>query len=168
MDKQVLDLKDIHLPEPISWWPVAPGWWLLLTGLVLLAVIIFFIKKAHQSKQLNREINIEIREIKTQFSRTKNKYELAQSLSILLRRSSISCYSEKEVSGLTGEQWLTFLDNTSSKTNNFSNSEKFQSKTGNALIVAPYLPKTSNFDFDAQALLRLCENWLKTQKASAT
>ena len=168
MDKQALDLKDIHLPEPISWWPLASGWWFLLTCLVLLAVIVFFIKKAHQSKQLNREINIEIKKIKNQFRHTKNKYELAQSLSILLRRSSISYYSEKEVAGLTGEQWLTFLDDTTSKTNNFSNNRKFRSKTGNALIVAPYLPKTSDFDFDAQALLRLCENWLKTQKVSTT
>ncbi len=168
MDKQALDLKDIHLPEAISWWPLASGWWFLLTCLVLLAVIIFFIKKAHQSKQLNREINIEIKKIKTQFSRTKNKYELAQSLSILLRRSSISFYSEKDVAGLTGEQWLAFLDDTTSETNSSSNTKNFQSKTGNVLILAPYLPKTSDFDFDAQALLRLCENWLKTQKASAT
>ncbi len=168
MDKQVLDLKDIHLPEPISWWPLASGWWLLLACLVLLAVIVFFIKKVHKSKQLNREINIEIKKIKTQFRRTKNKYELAQSLSILLRRSSISFYSEKDIAGLTGEQWLAFLDDTTSETNGSSNAKKFQSKTGNALIVAPYLPKTSNFDFDAQALVRLCENWLKTQKVSAT
>ena len=168
MDKQALDLKDIHLPEAISWWPLASGWWLLLTCLVLLAVIVFFIKKTHQRKQLNREINIEIKKIKTQFRHTKNKYELAQSLSILLRRSSISFYSEKNVAGLTGERWLTFLDDTTSKTNGSSNTEKLQSKMGNVLIVAPYLPKTSDFDFDAQALLRLCENWLKTQKVSAT
>lgn len=168
MDKQVLDLKDIHLPEPVSWWPIASGWWLLLICLLLLAVVLFFINKAYQSKQLNREINIEIKKIKTKFSHTENKYELAQSLSTLLRRSSISYYSEKKIAGLTGEQWLIFLDNTNSKTSGFSNGEKFQSKTGNALIVAPYLPKTSNFDFDAQALLRLCENWLQTQKVSTT
>jgi len=162
MDKQTLDLRDIHLPEPISWWPIASGWWLLLACSVLLVVIIFFIKKAHKKKQLNREINSEIKIIKTQFGNTKNKHELAQSLSVLLRRSSISFYAEKEVAGLTGEQWLRFLDGTTSAT-----SGKFQSETGNALIIAPYLPKTSDFDFDAQALLNLCENWFKTQKVSA-
>ena len=28
-------LRDIALPAAVSWWPLAPGWWLLL-GLVLL------------------------------------------------------------------------------------------------------------------------------------
>ncbi|MCB1331160.1 MAG: DUF4381 domain-containing protein [Maritimibacter sp.] len=30
------NLRDIRLPEPVSWWPLAPGWWALL-ALALLA-----------------------------------------------------------------------------------------------------------------------------------
>ena len=167
MDKQVLDLRDIHLPEPISWWPVSSGWWFLLACFITIFVIIFFAKKYYKSKQLNREIRTEIQQIKKQFRRSKDKLELAQSLSVLLRRASISLYSEKKVAGLTGDQWLAFLDKTRTAKSS-TTMHNFQSETGKALITAPYLPHTSDFDFDTKALIKICEDWLNTQKASAT
>ena len=36
MNPAELPLRDIHLPEPVSWWPMAPGWWWVI-GLLLLA-----------------------------------------------------------------------------------------------------------------------------------
>lgn len=167
MEPQTLDLRDIHLPEPISWWPVAPGWWLLLASLIVILVFVFLTKKHYSSKQLNREIKTELEQIKRQFKKSNNKLELAKSLSVLLRRASISLYSEKEVAGLTGDQWLAFLDKTQQEKSS-SSTHKFTTETGKALITAPYLPESNDFDFDTNALIKLCEHWLNSQKASTT
>lgn len=35
---KLAELKDIHLPEAVSWWPLAPGWWVLI-GLVAAAIV---------------------------------------------------------------------------------------------------------------------------------
>ena len=30
MDPEQIPLRDLHLPEAISWWPLAPGWWFVI------------------------------------------------------------------------------------------------------------------------------------------
>ncbi|MBU2099372.1 MAG: DUF4381 domain-containing protein, partial [Gammaproteobacteria bacterium] len=32
------ELADIRVPGDVSWWPLAPGWWVLLAVLVALAI----------------------------------------------------------------------------------------------------------------------------------
>ena len=157
MNEQTLNLRDIHLPEPISWWPIAPGWWLLIITAFIIAAIIFLSIKIYRGKQLKRDIHAELDVIKKQFHETKNRSQLAKLLSILLRRASISFYPEKNIAGLTGENWLTFLDNTNA---NPIKHKKFQSETGHTLLTAPYLPENSTLDFDTQGLIDLCESWL--------
>ena len=38
MDPDQLPLRDLHLPDPVGWWPPAPGWWLLLATLAMLLI----------------------------------------------------------------------------------------------------------------------------------
>ena len=155
LNPQVLDLRDIHLPEAISWWPVAPGWWIIAAGILILLFIIFISRKIYINRQLKRDISSEINIIKQQFEQTQNKSELARSLSILLRRASISYYPAENIAGLTGENWLALLDQDS-----LDKGAGFQSETGKLLITAPYQSEQSLADFDAQSLIQLCESWL--------
>ena len=30
MNENALPLRDLHLPDAIGWWPLAPGWWVLI------------------------------------------------------------------------------------------------------------------------------------------
>ncbi len=154
---QTLDLRDIHLPEPISWWPIAPGWWMLIASLFLIIAVIFILRKIYLGKQLKRDITAELENIKQQFQKTQNKSQLAKSLSILLRRASISYYPETNIAGLTGEHWLAYLDKTNVK---LSEKNSFKSNAGKILLSAPYLPDNTKLDFDAQSLIDLCESWL--------
>jgi hypothetical protein len=164
-----LDLRDIHLPEPISWWPVAPGWWLLIAAILLLLMLIYIARKIYLARQLKRDIASELEDIKQRYQQTNNKSQLAKSLSVLLRRASITFYPATDIAGLTGERWLSYLDETGRHS---AKAASFHSDTGKVLLSAPYLPEDSTLDFDAQALLALCESWLfaphhKIQRMSA-
>jgi len=162
MNEQTLNLRDIHLPDAISWWPLAPGWWILLATIVSIILFIFIARRIYKSKQLKRDIHSELQEIKSTFQQTQNKSQLAKSLSVLLRRASISYYpgAKNNGAGLTGQQWLTWLDNTTQRS---QETRQFQSDVGNVLINAPYLPDTADLDFDAQALIEISESWLLTK-----
>lgn len=156
-----LELRDIHLPDPISWWPPAPGWWLLAALLILIAIAVTITIKIYQSRQLKRDIAAELDQIKQNFERTHNKSQLARALSILLRRVSITYNPTDNIAGLTGDSWLTWLDDThKTATAKQPGNNKFKSETGRVLLSAPYLPDNAKLDFDASALLRLCESWL--------
>ena len=163
-----IPLRDIHLPEPISWWPPAPGWWLTLAAIIMLIVIFFVARKIYRSQQLNRDISSELQNIRQQYQQNGNKPQLARDLSILLRRANISYYPKSNIAGLTGEQWLQHLD----RTNDRPRADlTFQSETGHMLTSAPYLPDDAELDFDADKLISLCESWLtsrhsKTQVAA--
>ncbi|HHJ34585.1 MAG TPA: DUF4381 domain-containing protein [Gammaproteobacteria bacterium] len=162
VNPELLELRDIHLPPPVSWWPLAPGWWLLLVAVLILIIVFFITRKIHQKRQLKRDIHSELDNIKKAYQQTQNKSQLAKSLSVLLRRASISYYpdtgdTKNNIAGLTGKDWLAWLDST----NTYSQkSTRFQSDTGDALINAPYLPDDTDFGFDAQALIALTESWL--------
>ncbi len=167
MNQQALNIRDIHLPEPITWWPIAPGWWLLALAVLIIFVSAFIVRKIYRSKQLKRDIHAELENIKQQFQQTQDKSQLAKALSVLLRRANMTYYSSnnsnnEDVAGLTGEDWLIWLDQTHNKPDSAlaAKNIKFQSNIGRILITAPYMADDAELNYDAQTLIQLCESWL--------
>jgi len=156
-----LPLRDIHLPDPISWWPPAPGWW-IVASTVLFIVLVFFAGRAYyRSKALLRDANAELEKIKHQFVLTKNQAELIRDLSILLRRSCISFYPRHETASLTGDDWLKYLDATSPSVASITST--FHDGVGKILVSAPYMDESTITKIDCDALITLCETWLLAQ-----
>ena len=123
------------------------------------------VRKIYRSKQLRRDITSELESITQQYASTQSKVELARSLSILLRRASITYHPNHDVAGMTGDSWLHWLDSWPDKrhgkrSQNTGMKAGFDSDTGKILLTAPYLPDNSTIDYDAKALIELCESWL--------
>jgi len=151
-----LPLRDIHLPDPISWWPLAPGWWLLAALLLTLVALSSLLIHLWRRGRLRREARSALEQIQNSYRQQGNAQRLAADLSVLLRRIAISRYPQAQVAGLTDSEWLAFLDR-GIKKNKISGS--FTQGVGRVLTEAPY---RLDAKVDAEGLLTLCQAWIQS------
>lgn len=156
MNPTVLDLKDIHEPEAIGWWPPAIGWWILAVAIPLLIILLVWLYKRLTRKtaiKTSRKILVQIKQ-----DATRDNLQKLCDLSVLIRRVAISISPREKAAGLTGRQWLAFLD-TSVK------GAPFSEGVGRLLADAPYR-NTPPTEQEISQLIGLCEDWLKAQVKS--
>ena len=152
-----LPLRDLHLPESIGWWPLAPGWWLLM-GLAIVAIA-YGLVRAYQRRQRNAARRYALRELaryEAEFRKHQDPVTLAKQLSQLLRRGMLAYAPRTEVAGLTGEAWLRWLDRGMPL-------PYFHTKGGKSLLQLPYRSPPDDFaDVDIDALLAAVRMRLRT------
>ena len=147
------DLRDIHLPDPVPFWPPAPGWWLLILVVVLLLIATKWLWKRHRRTAYRRAALKELQQLRQALTQGHPKTPIIAELSILLRRAAISRYGRQQVAALNGIAWLEFLDRTG-RTTHFSTQ-------GQALLDAPYRRDTLE---QIEPLLSLAQRWLQVQR----
>ncbi|MFJ1269639.1 DUF4381 domain-containing protein [Legionella lytica] len=107
-------LKDIHLPDAISWWPLAPGWYGLITLVVLLiAVLAAYLYRHHSYALAKKQALLLLANYHEDYEKEHNTSSSSAQISELLRRVALVYYPRTEVASLHGEAWLQFLNQTS-------------------------------------------------------
>jgi cbb3-type cytochrome oxidase subunit 3 len=153
MGAEQLPLRDIHLPEAIGWWPPALGWWLLAVLIPLLLGFIYWLYRRITRKtaiKAAKKLLLQIKQDQQLDSEQKLK-----DLSALIRRVAISTTARTDCAGLTGQQWLEYLDRS-------VKGSPFREGVGRLLANAPY-QKTAPTEQEVSQLISLCENWLNAQ-----
>lgn len=168
-----LDLRDIHLPDPISWWPPALGWWLLAGILLTVFAILWFFQYWMQENRLRKLALAELERLAADYEGHRDGHRLARGLSALLRRVCLSfsslCHGRARdvkgapatlyanVAGLTGEAWLVFLEQNMSD-------QPFTKGPGRILLSAPFQNgggEEMAHHVEIAALLALCRTWVR-------
>lgn len=154
-DTQDLPLRDIHLPEAVSWWPPAPGWWGLLGSITLAVIAFFLIRYWRKRRRLRDDAILELKRICDGFDQHHDALRLVRELSVLLRRIAISYFPRSDVASLTGDAWLQFLDK---NTQLAGEDQGFFKGPGRILNSGPYQARV---DIDTQSLIVLCRGWVE-------
>lgn len=109
-------LRDIHLPAAVSWWPPAPGWWLLLIAALISLAIAFLWLRNHRRKNRYRRLALQhLHTLRDQWRQQERQQQrddgaLTQAINRLLKQTALAAYPRQRVAALTGADWLLFLD----------------------------------------------------------
>ncbi|BCU07503.1 DUF4381 domain-containing protein [Allochromatium tepidum] len=147
------DLRDWHLPDPVSWWPPAPGWWLVAAVvLIALALVVRLWLRRRGRTSLQRAARRELEQMGRELAAGGDRRRYLAELSRLLRRLALARYPRAQVAGLTGDDWLAFLDAT-------GGAGEFSDGVGRVLVESAYRP-ADQMDFNLERLTALIGRWI--------
>ena len=144
-------LRGYHFPAPVSWWPPAPGWW-VLAGLllVLIAAGAWVPLRRRRRRAAARRAQEELQALRVALGSGGDAATFVRGLSRLLRRFALARFPRQEVAGLTGADWLAFLDAN-------GGGGRFRDGPGRLLTEAPYRPAG---EIPAEELADLTRDWI--------
>ena len=144
-------LRDIHVPNEVSIWPLDWGWWVLIAVVLLVIFGLYKAISAHVRHNKPRKQALALLE-----SITAQQSNWPVALNSVLKRTSMSYYSTQQVAGLYGKQWQAFL--TSSLKGSDKNLEDGLAKLVSNVYQAS--PNPSDFEICKEAV----KNWLLKAK----
>lgn len=161
--EQQLPLKDIHLPDAISWWPPAIGWWILVSLLIALgAFLIFWSLRKIKQGQYRKAALKELEQQHAKYNQHGDSSQYIAQLNQLLRRVALQCYGRNTVAHLSGEAWISFLQQHCPE-------KKFDNSIVTELVNAAYIAKPAVADdtktIDART--QMTRLWIKHHRRPA-
>ncbi len=153
MQGQSLQLKDIHLPDAIGWWPPAMGWWLLLVCVPLSIYLLYYLFRRLTRKTAVKTAKKMFNSLKQQ---SLDDNIVLLELSTILRRVAMSQDSRQQTASLSGQAWLEYLDRSLKQ-------PSFSQGVGKVFADSHY-QRPETLDCDMTEVIKLCETWLQAQK----
>ena len=156
-------LADIHLPEPIGFWPPAPGWWILFFLLCL--VVYFGGKHLYAGWRRRRACSFALRELDKSMATYRNsaqgakddalasiKLNFVNELNAVLRRVALKNFPDHSLARLSGEQWIVFL-------RDHGNASLLDDEIATTLSQGRF---AKQWDVDEQKLYNMAHQWISS------
>ncbi|NKB31833.1 MAG: DUF4381 family protein [Pseudomonadales bacterium] len=117
MDSEELlaQLADIHLPAEVSYWPPAPGWWIL--ALLLLVAVVYFVRRMVQLRNLRQVCQHALAELDRCYKSFAGangdpgsvRLRYVNEFNSVMRRVALVHFPQANVASLGGDAWVDFI-----------------------------------------------------------
>jgi hypothetical protein len=150
------ELREIVIPPPPSFWPLAPGWWLALALLLTVLLVLSWLTWRWWRRTAPRRMALrQLQALRTELHAAEDTLLIVRRLSQLLRETALRCHPWERVAGLHGQAWLEFLDST-------GGAQQFTQGEGKILAEAPYRAEVQ--DVEPARLFPICQAWIRQQR----
>ncbi len=104
-------LQPLRTPEPLPWWPPAPGWW-LLAALLLIALAWAAWRGwcRYRRNYYRRAARQDLQAILARHAEHRDSARTLGELNTLLKAVALHAFPRAEVAALSGERWRSFLN----------------------------------------------------------
>lgn len=152
-------LRDIHLPEPVSWWPPAPGWWILAALLVAAGIFttIRIRRVLHRQRvlafalaELDRCHATFTERLTAQANADAARLDFVNDVNAVLRRVALTHFPEAGIASLGGTAWVDFIKQK-------GDASAVTEDLANALGSGRFQPRC---DVDVEALRAFSRSWI--------
>ena len=146
-------LRDIRLPGEVAWWPLAPGWWIVI-GIAFAAALLATFWLQQRRRSLRQRALNELADICEDRELMSNPPRLAEMLGGLLKRVILQQPQYRDHAAASGERWRAFLLDQSVG--------GLDEQVANFLTIGPYaaLP-VDGAQPPAEAILDAVANWIR-------
>jgi hypothetical protein len=105
------NLHPLRDPQMISWWPLAPGWWILILVAIITTIGLgYWLTRRYRGNAYRRQALQQLDQLHRELQAGGNSSEFATQVNALLKRVALTAYPGDEVASRHSESWQSFLN----------------------------------------------------------
>jgi len=94
------DFGEIVMPEDIAWWPIQPGWWVLLS--IILITLGWYLYRRYRHWKRNAYRRLALKQLSTMTS--------LRDMNGILKHAAVAAFPAEPIADLWGSEWIEYLN----------------------------------------------------------
>ncbi|MDP0562221.1 MAG: DUF4381 domain-containing protein [Candidatus Endonucleobacter sp. (ex Gigantidas childressi)] len=149
-------LRPNQLPDAVSYWPPAVGWWFVAGSLLAIILLVSIAVISYRRKNRYRRVGLKQAKLVLQkYANHGNNRLFSHDCNRLLKKVALQIFPCQDIASLNGKEWLDFLYES-------SGNEGFKTVAAEALGASRFKPDQEP---DVTQLHPLIISWIKKHHA---